>query len=265
MSTGWLEALRTPLWEARTLEGRERKGEVVRMRMSRIEEAVGWKPGTVKKPRKYTVDELPGGEEVYFLKPGREVARRRGRNPHDMTPLVGANPEWRPTFVDVWEALLGLEDEEVFKAVLVLIYRSAYMLDHGEVKGGYRYRPDLGVVRGLEERAGSPPRPFPGLLGLLHFLDLLGWNEDVKYHARDDESAFRRRFDVGRVNTLLTCIRVPCALRPFKLPGTNSGGLRPLLGVCYDFLVRRGTTKPRQEDLVGWMSPYLHKAQTGSR
>lgn len=165
------------------------------MRRSLIAEALSWGGGTLDNPRKYLIAKLPNGQTAYFLKPGKEVAKQRP-NPHDMTPVVG-RPEHRLRFDEIWAYLskTAIINPEIFKAVLTLIYRDAFLLDHMRVGNSVRYQPNKEIVksiRDMDQEIGSV-LPF-GLMGLLHFLDLLGWNEDVKYHTENDEPTFKGKY-----------------------------------------------------------------------
>ena len=56
-----------------------------------------------------------------------------------------------------------------------------------------------------------------GLLEYLHFIDLLGWNEDIKYHIKNSKSDFedRSKKNVGRTNTIISVISVPLMINEF--------------------------------------------------
>jgi hypothetical protein len=236
-------------------------------RAKRIQEAIGWKSGTKEKPRKYLIATLPNNKEVYFLKPGKEAFNIKRPNPHDMTPVVG-DPEERPKFDEIWSYIssISVKNFEIFKAVLTLIYRSAYMLDHAEVKKGIvRYQPSKEICELVEDMENSIGAVSPlGLMGLLHFLDILGWNEDVKYHAENSRVVFdgEHTFKTGRINTLLTCIRVPYQASTFlksviENPNKTDINFKNLYTIMQQFAKSRGTCVPTQEQLLEWLSPYL--------
>lgn len=237
-------------------------------RTKRIQEAIGWKGGTKEKPRKYLITTLPNNKEVYFLKPGKEVSNIERPNPYDMRPVVG-DPEKRPKFDEMWSNLssISVRNFEIFKAVLTLIYRSAYMLDHVEVKTGIiRYQPNQEISKCIESIENSIGNILPlGLMGLLHFLDILGWNEDVKYHIEDHKAVLdgQHTFQTGRINTLLTCIRVPYQASTFVkniIENTSNKTdikFKDLYEIMQQFAKSRGTCVPTHEQLVKWLSPYL--------
>ena len=81
----------------------------------------------------------------------------------------------------------------------MLIFRMAFMSDHQNQEGKWRYIPPKGALSILKKR-------LPGIGGVpvdvfLYFLDILALNEDVKMHTLGHENA---QHDYGRVNTLLT-------------------------------------------------------------
>jgi hypothetical protein len=256
------------------LQGRSSKGALLLKRKKRILEALGWSKGTLEKPHKHKVTTLPNGMEVYFLKPGKEADPKRKRtNPHDMTPVVG-NQARRLKFDDIWAEILRISaaDFEGFKAFLALVYRNAYMIDHVEVKPSLiRYQPVEPIVRTVErlEKLSRPGLKF-GLMGLLHFLDILGWNEDVKYHVESNRPEFKgeRAFDVGRINTLLTSIRVPYQTAGFIRSCMNAFRRNQevdYLSICtvmQQFTTSRGTCTPTKKQLSNWLAPFITEAQT---
>ena len=255
------------------LQGFSSKNSCLQKRKQRILEALSWSKGTQERPHKHRVATLSSGAEVYFLKPGKEaVSNRKRPNPHDMIPVVG-DPLRRPKFDEIWAAILQISATSFddFRAFLTLIYRSAYLLDHVEVSPGVvRYRPAEPLERTIEriEQASTPGFAF-GLMGLLHFLDILGWNEDVKYHVERNRPEFSGKyaFDVGRINTLLTSIRVPYQTSEFIRSCTDA--LRrhrqvDYLSICtvmQQFTTSRGTCTPTKRQLSSWLSPFIREAQ----
>lgn len=236
-------------------------------RRKMIQEALNWSKGTLEDPHKHPITELPNSIEVFFLKPGKEVNNVKRPNPHDMTPVVG-NYSYRLRFDEVWTYLskISLFDFESFKATLTIIYRNAYLLDHVEISPGIiRYTPSQKIKNFLldVDKKTNGISPF-GLMGLLHFLDILGWNEDVKYHVENDRPTFsgQYKFSVGRINTLLTCIRVPYQASFFVKTCMDSKSKQDidfmnLYTIMQQFAKSRGTCTPTREKLRDWLSPYL--------
>jgi len=237
-------------------------------REKRIREALNWESGTEDKPRKHIVTELSNGIEVYFLKPGKEVFNQKRPNPHDMFPVVG-NPDIKLRFDDIWTYLskISVINFENFKAVLTLIYRNAYFVDHVEKQYGIvRYEPSEEIIKCIDEIENNTGKVSPfGLMGLLSFLDILGWNEDMKYHVESNRPTFSGKygFNVGRINTLLTCIRVPYQASDFVTHCIDSSNDREnidfsrLYTIMQQFAKSRGTCTPTQQQLKEWLSPYV--------
>jgi len=237
-------------------------------RIKRIEEALNWKTGpSLEKPEKHFIAELPNKMAVYFLKPGKEVFRDKKPNPNDMKPCVGYG-EKSYGFNDMWKQLskISVHDFEMFRAVLTLIYRNAFMLDHVENEGIIRYRPSKEISECIKRMGQSIDDLLDyGLLGLLHFMDNLAWNEDVKYHVEDGKATLKGKYkwSTGRINTLLTCITIPYKTCLFvkDILGRSSKPKNIDWALVYDtmqmLLWARGVCPPRPDDLIKWLSPYI--------
>jgi hypothetical protein len=237
-------------------------------RIKRINEAMALESGTLENPRKHVITTLPNNIEVYFLKPGKEVANVKRPNPYDMTPVVGS-PDIKLKFEDIWSYLskISLINFDSFKVVLTLIYRNAYLIDHVEKEEGIiRYQPNDAITKCIYHinKEISNILPF-GLMGLLHFLDLLGWNEDLKYHIENNRPTFSGKYsyNTGRINTLLTCIRVPYQASLFvnhclkKAENRRDIDFSLLFTIMQQFAKSRGTCTPTQKQLRDWLSPYI--------
>ena len=256
------DALRTKIQSSGTRQLWEIK------RKKRISEALGWSSGTQNKPNKHVITTLPNGVEVYFLKPGKEVFNMKRPNPHDMLPVVG-DFSIRLKFDDIWSCLsrISVFNFENFKMVLTLIYRNAYFLDHVEKKPSIvRYEPSEQILNLIERINSEVDGTYPlELLPLLHFLDILGWNEDMKYHVELDRPTFlgHYNYNVGRINTLLTCIRVPYQASLFvkhcleKADDKENIDFSQLFTIMQQFAKSRGTCTPTQQQLITWLSPYI--------
>jgi len=238
-------------------------------RAKRVRDALSWKGGTQENPRKYLVAILPNGLEVYFVKPGKE-AKRMIPNPQDMLPVVG-NLNVKLKFEDVWRYLsrISVADFDDFRIALTLIYRSAYFLDHVVRKDDrVRYEPSQEIATYIDDidRKARGVSPI-GLMGLLSFLGILGWNEDTKYHVENNEPTFSSKYNpnVGRINTLLTCIRVPYQASLFvihcieKANDVKTIDFSLLYTMMQQFAKSRGTCTPTHRQLVEWLSPYVER------
>lgn len=231
-----------------------------------INEALSWKGGTQDNRLKYVITTLPNGMDVYFLKPGKETVDENSKNPHDMRPQVG-NSGLLLKFDDIWNYLTKVStiDNDIFIAILVLIYRNAFLIDHIEIDGKIRYVPDkkvLSCIEDMDKKLGTL-QPY-GLLGLMHFLNILGWNEDVKYHVIDSKPSLIKN-DTGRLNTLLTCVRISYQTSYFAkhvIENYNKPqniDFKLALTHVQQMALSRGVCKPTDEQLVEWLSPYLVK------
>lgn len=244
---------------------RDSKAEINRVRRARIDEAISWPGGpSTDDPEKHVVETLPGGIEAYFLKPGKE-ADRSDPNPHDMAPRVGSlYDDYR--FDETWAeiASIALADFRMFEHFLVLVYRNAYLLDHEDVGNGQiRYRPDTEVVDTIDDAVGDTING--DVRTLLHFLDLLGWNEDVKYHGGSRDYDLGADFYTGRINTVLTCLDVPYRLAGFidevveNADDPQNIDVLKGLETMQDLSTTRGVSTPTQGELEEWFSPVLYR------
>ena len=250
------------------LQGPRTKTMLENKRRKRIKEAMSWESGTENSPLQHLITTLPSGIKVYFLKPGKEVFSKKRPNPYDMLPVVGT-PDVKLNFEDVWSNIskVSVVNFDSFKAVLTLIYRNAFFIDHVEKDGLVRYCPHEEIVKAISDIEKEVGDSSFGLMNLLHFLDILGWNEDVKYHIENGKPTFSGKYDfnVGRINTLLTCIRVPYQASLFVKHVIDGIGekkrinFRLLYTIMQQFAKSRGTCTPTQQQLVEWLSPYVTK------
>ncbi len=252
--------------------------EFIDKRTKRIEEAIAFKGGTIEKQKKHLISSLPNGKETYFFKPGKETLRKVP-NIYDMSPNVGANgisetESW--AFEKVWEYLLKISiiSQSTFKKVLVLLYRNCFLLDHQEIeKGKFRYLPSKEIadyIHNLEVfvlKDGFMDKfktKEIGLLEYLHFIDLLGWNEDVKYHIVEGKPDFEK-YDkkVGRVNTILSVISAPLLISNFILDiiyKTEKKGIidvKLITSTIQMFAKSRGICVLTNKELLKQLTPYL--------
>jgi len=246
-------------------------------RAQRIEEALAFAGGTVDAPNKHVISVLPAGREAYFMKPGKE-AQRKIPNIHDMLPEVGKDGVSETatfTFEVIWEHLVEISiiNQILFKKVLVLIYRNCFFIDHAENEhGNLRYSPspevldcidkiDYAVCAGFNDKFKKEKI---GLLELLHFIDLLGWNEDVKYHVTDNAADFTARdAKVGRPNTIISVISVPLRINDFlsnvieNVDRVERINVRLILSTMQQLSKSRGVYPMAHKQLREYLSPYL--------
>ena len=242
--------------------------ELLEKRKRRIEEAIEWEGGSsIESQKKYLLTKLPNKMEVYFLKPGKEKFEKNS-NPNDMLPCVGgSNKPYR--FDEVWKQLseISFLNHRMFIVMLVLVYRNSFMLDHIEEGGHIRYKPCKAIedcIQKLEHKFGKQLEY--GALGLLHFMDILGWNEDVKYNVQDGRVVWKKDRKRGRVNSLLSCITIPYKTNEFAREIIKHSGEPKDIdwSLVYEPMQRLmssgGICPAKQKELAIWLSPYIVKA-----
>ena len=246
-------------------------------RAQRIEEALAFAGGTDEAPNKHLIAVLPSGKEAYFMKPGKE-AQRKNPNIHDMFPGVGkgdVNEVATFTFEVIWEHLVEISiiNQILFKKVLVLLYRNCFFIDHAaDEHGNIRYLPSTEVLDCIEKVDYAVRTGFAdkfkkekiGLLEFLHFIDLLGWNEDVKYHVVNNAADFTaKNANVGRPNTITSAISVPLRINDFlsnvieNVDRVERINVRLILSTMQQLSKARGVYPMAHKALQKYLSPYL--------
>jgi len=248
-------------------------------RSVRITEAIRFESGTIGNPMKTVISILPNGKEAYFLKPGKETLRATP-NIHDMFPNVGSNNQSETdgyTFEIMWAYLIKISiiNQITFKKILVLLYRLCFLLDHQEIEAGkLRYSPSKDLSDYIDKIAFSLRDGFKdkfkteeiGLWEYLYFIDLIGWNEDVKYHVIDSKPNFETvNKKTGRVNTILTIISAPLMVSNFIqdiIQKTKNYGIidvKLITSTIQKFTKSRGICVLSNKDLSEYLQPYLVK------
>lgn len=234
-----------------------------RKRELRIKEALSFKSGTHEKPERTVVD-VVNGYDVYFDKPGKEAKRVSSTNINDMAPDVGGLYT-KYSFGDIWKDLLNLSvrlSEESYKKLGVLIYRAAYLLDCEEVsEGEVRFRPCKEILEDINEIQSELDKiscDFK-LHEFLYFIDILAWNEDVKYNPECDFSNYKR----GRINNVLSMVSIPLIFKDFiDEVILNKDNLQKLdysllIDAAQMFSRTRGIQPMSNVKLVNALSPFL--------
>lgn len=256
--------------------------EFLEQRKKRIHEALAFKGGTARKPKRHVVSVLPDGKAAYFLKPGKE-AQRQNPNIHDMMPNVGfgkIGEAGHYTFEVIWEHLVEISiiNQILFKQVLTLLYRLCYFMDHGtDKKGNIRYMPSPEIAAYVEKinfalRCGFKDKFKKEKMGLweyLHFIDLLGWNEDVKYHVKNGKADFSDsgKRNVGRPNTINSVISVPLMINDFlsniieNVNYIEKINVRLILSTMQQLSKSRGVCVLSHAKLQKYLSPYLENPE----
>lgn len=261
------------------LRTKEEKEHFLNIKRSRITEAIEFPSGVSVAERVKTTVYKSGELEAAFLKPGKETARTNP-NIYDMYPLVtydGKDVTERFSFEDIWEYLLKifLIHRGSFIKILVLLYRLCFFHDHSCVNGKWRYLPSDDIrelIDNLDElvlREGfadkfNEAEPLE-LFHFLLFVDLLSWNEDVKYHAPTGEPYFKNYGDsrTGRTNTVLSIISAPILISKFIediVTKTQYGGtidVRLITTVIQKFTRSRGLCVLSAGELQRYLTPYL--------
>ena len=189
--------------------------------------------------------------------------RENKRNVNDMTPNVGDLYD-RYSFGDIWKDMLNLSvriSKDSYKQLNVLLYRLAYLIDCEEVDGKIRYNPTgevYALIKNIQEEIDSKKYDFK-VLEFLNFIDVLSWNEDVKYQA---DCTFEKP-KVGRINTILSLISIPLIFKEFvdlvieKKDYLHELDYSLLIDVAQNFSRTRGVQPMSNKKLIEYLKPYL--------
>jgi hypothetical protein len=151
-----------------------------------------------------------------------------------------------------------------------------FLLDHQEItKGKLRYAPsqeildyiskiDFALKEGFKDKFKKDEI---GLLEYLHFIDLLGWNEDVKYHIKNSRPDFedRSKKNVGRTNTIISVISVPLMVNDFlsniieNVNYIEKINVRLILSTMQKLSKSRGICVLPHAELQKYLNPYLER------
>lgn len=236
--------------------------EVKQKRILRIKEAINFPLGTKENPTKNVIDNV-NGVDAYFKKPGKEFFREgTKKNANDMTPEVKGYGHLN--FSEIWKQLLDLSvhlSSESYKKLFVIIYRLAYMLDCDIINGKVRFNPTKDIMQeiNLIQREIDINGSKIKILELLYYLDLIAWNEDVKYQS---DMKFQNP-KKGRINNLLSMISVPLIFKNFVDNLLNNKNhldkidYTSLIDIAQDFSRMRGVSPISNKALAEYLSPYL--------
>lgn len=241
-------------------------------RKLRLEEATNFPLGSFEEQSFNVVDRI-GNLYAYFLKQGKEYNRKEGkRNIYDMTPCIGENRGHNIyegyQFKDIWSDLLKLSfglSEVRYKELFVLIYRLAYMMDCKIINGVVRFAPDKQVqeiMYNIQNEADSSLLKC-NIMHLLVFLDLLAWNEDVKYQIAKPKDGEKPARNNGRINNLLSMISIPLLLRDMvnnvieNKEHLERIDFTQIIDIAQQFSRTRGVAPISNKQLVEKLSPYL--------
>jgi len=228
------------------------------------------------------------GEKLYMQFPGKESIRDTNPNTWDFRPKLfvsGVQFGNDLSFGDVWESFFDLlkihsvTSPRFLKAIdylIVLFYKSAYLIDYQEVKGvnmETRLRKSGIVDEAQTEKFTSPLLLFDvdlhreildylqgeigNLCGMsieafLLYNDILGWNEDSKYYQRAIEINKVWSDGVGKPNTLLTHISILGYIR-------NELKMSDIL---MRFVRSRGVSYPTRQELQKIFDDFINPVLT---
>lgn len=242
------------------------------IRCQRIDEALSFASGTQNSPQKHLISVLPNGKEAYYLKPGKE-AFRENPNVHDMSVWVGDKFEGY-TLEDIWAYLVEISiiNQLLFKQILVLLYRLCYFIDHRlDEYDKIRYLPSDNILAHIEKMDYAIRLGFEdkfkknevGIFEYLHFIDLLGWNEDVKYQSNYKKDFSRK--NTGRPNTIMSVISVPLLINEFvsniieNAKDVGKINVRLILTAMQNLSRSRGVCVLSHAKLQEYLYPYLER------
>ena len=214
------------------VDDKDFKDGVYSKKIELIQLALGWEGATPKNNMiihnvwKYPVDPSyvvcfgKYGKEYYEFKSqasssGADLDENARKNCNDMKPAVFKDgtivDSFRARFDDIFSLLedcgrQGMTD--VVRALSILFYRNALLLDHEVVGGKYCYYPPQELIdficAHVPEYEGIPMEVY------LHALDAIGFNEDVKYYT---QGKMQRKKGIGRENNMKTyCYAAACVL-----------------------------------------------------
>jgi hypothetical protein len=142
------------------------------------------------------------------------------------------------------------------------------------VNGKFRYSPSSEILQeinniqkfvlnaGFQEKFKTKEID---LLDYMYFVDLLGWNEDVKYNAPKGEPYFKNFTEskIGRTNTILSIISAPILISKFIqdiIYKTSTNGIidvKLITSTIQTFTKTRGLCVLSNKELLGYLEPYL--------
>lgn len=148
---------------------------------------------------KYKVGVGKFGKE-YYLQTISWKDGHKGNNPNDMRPTVwvdGKEIEFDGSFDHVFNFFQYVShiDTRALEILGCLMFRNAYLLDHDEE---LVYKPSSEAL----DYISSVIPEYEGISveAYLHYMEMIAWNEDVKYHTL----GYDVHSGIGRKNNMLT-------------------------------------------------------------
>lgn len=241
--------------------------ETIQKRKARIQEALNIKIIDKNNPVKYIIDVLSDGTEVYFLKPGKEYFRTIP-NLNDMSPNVG-NLFTKFSFADIWRLLCKLRNTislDNYKKLSVILYRVAFLVDFDYIDGKVRFAPGKELMNEIREIQADVDKHKlnVNILAFIHFMDILGWNDEMKTHATNEGLNYvKEKPRTGRINTILSCISIPILFQEFvdevlkNKDNKANIDFSIVIDVAQTFSRTRGVHPLSNKKLVELLTPYL--------
>jgi hypothetical protein len=206
------------------VDDRAFKSDIYNKRLELINIALGWEGTTPKshmifhnvwkypKDSSYVVCFGKYGKEYYEVSKQYEdtsddqIPDNERKNCNDMMPTVFRNgsivDSFRGRFDDIFALLEHCGNEgkiNAVRALAILFYRNALLLDHNASNGNYSYNPPQELIdyicSEVPEYEGIPMEVY------LHALDAIGFNEDVKYFT---QGKLQKKTGIGRENNMKT-------------------------------------------------------------
>ncbi len=223
------------------------------------------------------------GERIHIQYPGKEsVKTKRRPHPYvwDFRPkVILTDGSYGPdlSFENIWDILFEQLEPikeasvEIRRVLAILFYRMAYMVDFTKHGNSIRiptrhvtydpkeqladetgralpmfwgYNPPLKVIQALSEIV--PNWGSMSFEAFLHYNNLLAWNEDCKFYYRDTAirgGSWTGTEGTGRVNTLLTHVRIIGFILDEVKPSTLLGGFSRRRGVSVGMCSPEGEEK----------------------
>ena len=241
--------------------------DIVEKRKSRIMEALNIHFQDETKPVKYVIDTLKDGTEIYFKKPGKEYFRKTP-NLNDMSPNVG-DLFFKYSFADIWQLLCKLRNTisiDNYKKLSAILYRVAYLIDFEYVNDKVRFKPSqelLDEIQTIQDEINEKQLDL-NVLAFIHFMDILGWNDEMKTHATNEGLNFvSSKPRMGRINTILSCISIPILFQEFVEEVLRNKDNKAkidfsiVINVAQTFSRTRGVHPLPNKTLVSLLYPYL--------
>ncbi|TSC85595.1 MAG: hypothetical protein G01um10148_981 [Parcubacteria group bacterium Gr01-1014_8] len=206
--------------------------------------------GTLESPHEHKIWKVRA-YWIGFQKPGIETAADAetnykdgtvAPNPDDMKPTIWKSnkiikaPASFEEIFHVFERLLRNDEENVLELLAAILYRDAYLLDY-EISDQPNAVPEYRLSQDILQELEKPLFSVTGLPAevYLKYLQMIAWNEDVKYNALGYNIAKEK---TGRQGNLLTYTHLIAVLlgrarlANFCYAFARSGGVAPITGIA---------------------------------